>query len=493
LKKVLLGLAAVLVLLVAGAAAAVPFLEKHAAARLKADIESGGAATVETVEVSLFSRRVEMSNLRNPQATGVSAARWSASGIAWPLADLLTGRVPFDGLRLGDPLRADRIEASDLTLSDDAGNTWKFGRLVLEGVDLARYDAELGMSPYRFASLGARVLQALSIRRLEEHDVVFNEGLGGSGFTVDALALDNVEHGRIGSASMTNLRMGGARAGAPSFSVAETSATGLDFRRILAPISSPSWYFGSPLGRLGLEKVSATGFGGELLTRYGISLGSVTADFTPQSEKVVRGRSRIEGFVLAPPLRGLEALQIRLALTAMGLKEVRLGFDCSGLEDRAKGEITIDHCALSGPDLAEIDFTARLVNVDEPFWQAMDSGDYSLARASKVSLGGARLVLSDKSLLDRSLKAVAATAGQPPAQVRSQFAQEVRRFQPAGVLITEDLTKLLDTVARFIEQGGTLTIEAQPDPPFGLDRAGYFMTPGPDLINLLGITAKLSR
>ena len=50
-----------------------------------------------------------------------------------------------------------------------------------------------------------------------------------------------------------------------------------------------------------------------------------------------RTRTRIEGFVLSPPLRGLEALQLRIALQSMGLKEIKLDLDCSGLEDRAKG------------------------------------------------------------------------------------------------------------------------------------------------------------
>ena len=74
---------------------------------------------------------------------------------------------------------------------------------------------------------------------------------------------------------------------------------------------------------------------------------------------------------------------------------------------------------------------------------------------------------------------MATTSGQPLAAVRAGFAQEVRRFQPPGVLITEDMTKLLDTVARFIETGGTLTLEAKPDTPIGIDKLEYFRRPGP--------------
>ena len=73
------------------------------------------------------------------------------------------------------------------------------------------------------------------------------------------------------------------------------------------------------------------------------------------------------------------------------------------------------------------------------------------------------------------------------------MAAEIRGYQPPNVLITDDMTKLLDTVARFIEQGGTLTVEARPDPPFGLDKARFLAQPGPDLINLLGLSASLAR
>ena len=68
----------------------------------------------------------------------------------------------------------------------------------------------------------------------------------------------------------------------------------------------------------------------------------------------------------------------------------------------------------------------------------------------------------------------------------------MRRYQPPGILITDDLTKLLDTVARFIESGGTLTLEAKPETPLGIDKLAYLRRPGPDLVNMLGLSATLS-
>jgi hypothetical protein len=77
--------------------------------------------------------------------------------------------------------------------------------------------------------------------------------------------------------------------------------------------------------------------------------------------------------------------------------------------------------------------------------------------------------------------------------VRAAIAQQVRRYTPPGILITDDLTKLLDTVARFIEAGGTLTLDAKPDAPLGIDKLAYFSRPGPDLVTVLGLSATLSH
>jgi hypothetical protein len=76
---------------------------------------------------------------------------------------------------------------------------------------------------------------------------------------------------------------------------------------------------------------------------------------------------------------------------------------------------------------------------------------------------------------------------------RANLARDIRRYQPAGVLITEDLTKLLDTVARFVEQGGKLTFDAKPEVPFGIDKIRLLQNPGPDLVEVLGLSATLAR
>lgn len=489
--------APVAVLVVAGlavaAVAAIPVAERYAAARIKAEIEADGATQVSAVEVGLLERSVKLVDVRSQRVGKVSLQRWQASGLSWPLDQLVRGRTPISGWRLGDPLQADRVELENLSIADDNGARWSVGSLVLEGFDLAPYDAEIGAGPNRVTALGARVLQAVSLRRLQERDVVYTAAYDGQTVRIGDFVLESVERGKFGSFAMTDFTVTDKKAGTATFSLADVRGKSIDFARVIRAVSSPDWIPGMPTGRVDLEALSVSGFGGVLLTRYGIALDRVTYESERQASGVLRAQTRVTGFVLAPPERGLETLQLRMVMQSMGLKEVKLEFDCSGVEDRAKGELVVGRCALTGPELAEIDFTFHLVQADPPFWQAVDEGDFSFLYGSKAALGAARLVVADKSLLDRSLRAIAAATGQPAATVRAEAAREIRRFQPAGVLITEDMTRLLDTVARFIERGGTLTVDARPNPPFGVDRLPYLATPGPDLVDVLGLSATLSR
>lgn len=490
-KRYIAGIAVAAV--VALAAAAVPLIENHAAGRIKAEIERDGSTGVESVEVGLLARSVAILDLRSRQSDEVAIRRWEATGLAWPLAELMRGRTPLTGWKLGDPLNAERVEVEGLRIVNPGGPAWSFDRLLLEGFELARYDANVGGGPNRFTFLGARVLAALSLRRLEERNVVATNPLTGDTLGIASITLEKLSQGRIGTFELKGVGATGPGGREKAFEIAELKGSGLDFSRLLAALSDVSWRPGAPLGRLGLDSARATGFAGELMTRYGIALDSVTLETVREGRDVSRTRTRVAGFVLAPPLRGLESLQLRLMLQTMGLKELRLDFECAGTEDRAKGEVNVERCALAGPELGTADLTFKLVQLDRLFWQAMDEGNSALLYDSKAAIGGARLVLADKSLLERALRALASTTGQPVAVTRANLATEIRRYQPAGVLITENLTKLLDTAARFVEQGGTLIVEAKPDPPFGIDKASYLSSPGPDLVELLGLSATLSR
>ena len=490
MKKLLIA-AVVVVLLIGGAVAAVPLVEKRAAAQIKVEMELDGTTTVGAVEVGLFERRILLTDLRSRQLGQITVGRWQASGLAWPLDELIKGRTPVSGIRLGDPLQADRLEITDLHVVEERAN-WSVGSLVVEGFNLERYDPPPAGSANPLIHLGARIARALSMAHLEQKDTVFTD-IKGDAVAIGTVSIGKFDKGMIGSVAITGFDVTPKTARAPFIRVADFKLTNLDMRRAFTAMSALAWRPGMPVGRVDLDAANVSGFGGEALTRYGVSLGSISSETRREGQDIKRSSMRIQGFVLAPPLRGLETLQLRIALQAMGLKDLRLALDCSGTEDRAKSEVSVDRCALSGPELGEIDLSMKLVGTDAAFWQAVDDGDTLALLRTKAGLSGARLVVADRGLVERSLGAVATTSGQPVAAVRAGFAQEVRRFQPPGVLITEDMTKLLDTVARFIETGGTLTVEARPDPPIGMDKLEYFRRPGPDLVNILGLGATLSR
>jgi hypothetical protein len=483
--------AALAVVVAAGAAvAAVPVIERHAARQIKADMERDGQATVGSVEVGLLDRKISVKDMHLKRAGDVAIARWEASGLAWPVSELIEGRTPFSGLKLGDPFQAGHLELHDLKIVDK-NVQWTIASAVADDLRLDRYQPVQGEG--QFTALSMRIMKALSLGRLEQKQSVFTDPATGNKVAIASMTVGGYDKGKVDSFEMKDLDVTPKAAAEPAFRMADMKLAGLDLHRPINAMAVPGWRPGMPIGRVELDSASLTGFSGEGMTRNGISLGSVTQQTTHEAGDVKRTRLRIEGFVIAPPPGNAQALQLRMALQAMGLKELRLESDCSGTEDRAKGEVSIDRCALSGPDLGELTLAFKLVNADKPFWTAIDDGNTFAILGSKVGLASAKVALVDHGLLDRGLKAVATTSGQLVVSVRNGFAQEVRRYQPPGILITDDLTKLLDTVARFIESGGTLTLEAKPETPLGIDKLAYLRRPGPDLVNMLGLTATLSK
>jgi len=487
--------AAVIVLVIVGAAvAAVPFIERHGAERLKQAIERDGSATVGAVEIGLLDRSITLRDLHVRGATEVDIGQWTASGLAWPWGELLQGRTPLSGFRFGDPLQASRIELSGLSIADPAaGRTWTIDWLAIDGFDLARFEPA-GAGPYAFQISIARALSALEMARVEERNVTVGlVGPGGGTMGMASVLLERYRRGSIDSLKIAGLGEGAAAKAETVLRIADVSAAGVDVRRILSSMSSDDWSPGDPTGRLHVDRFSASGFTGEGLKRYGISVGELSYVTTREGDRVLRSRLKLDGFVLAPPLLSRDGVQLRLALTSMGLKEVRAQLDCAASEDREKGELTLDRCAVISPGLADIDLRARFVDLDDTFWRSMDEGDPGALFTSGAALASARLVLADKSLLERSMRGVATVLRQQPAQVRTDLARDIRRYQPPGVLISQSMTRLLDTIALFVERGGTLTVDARPESPLGFDRLESLSRPGADLVTILGLTATVSK
>jgi len=76
----------------------------------QADMESDGQAQVGSVEVGLFDRKIVVNDAHIKRAGEVTIGRWEASGLSWPLSELIAGRTPFSGVKLGDPFQAGHLE-----------------------------------------------------------------------------------------------------------------------------------------------------------------------------------------------------------------------------------------------------------------------------------------------------------------------------------------------------------------------------------------------
>lgn len=482
---------AAVVLAVAGTAC-VPLAEKFLAGKIKAEFERSGQVSVATVEVGLLDRSLVLEDVRSHFAGSLTARKWQASGLAWSLSDVMAGHLPTFGLQPGDPFHARRIEITDLEFVEPSrGGRWSVASLAMDEVDLARYDPAVP-DPYAGSVRTARIVEALSIGHLEANRAIYAVPVLANTLGFASAAIDRLSHGKIGRLGILSLEATAKDGVEPALKVAGTEVSDLDFSQVLATLAEGNWHPGAPLGRLEADEASATGFSGALFARYGLSLDRIVSKTVHDSATVSHSRTQVEGFVMAPPLTGLETLQLRVLLAAMGLKELKLGLDCAGGSDRTKGEISVDRCVLAGPDLGELSLSAKFVDADEIFWRAIDRGDYLAVGRSKLALASAELALADGGLLDRALRALAATSGQPAAIARSNLAVEIRHYQPSGILISDALGKLLDTTARFIEQGGKLVLTAKPDPPVVLNRLDRLSRPGFDLVELLGLSATQS-
>lgn len=490
MRKSVVALGVVLALIAIGAAA-IPFAESFAASRLKAGLARNGIQ-VETVAVGLLDRSVALGNVTGGPNGDLKVEEWQASGLAWPLDELLKGRLPLRGLNWGDPLHVARLHLRNFRLAEpDAGNSWTIGELTGTGIDLPRYDATYE-GPFRNEVMLARLLGALSVERLEQSGVSYTSlELMTQG--VVRLTVTGYVRGLIDSLEVKDWQVKPAGARLAGVTVGEIVARGVDLRRPIALASSLDWEPGMPIGRVPVAEGRMSGFGGDLLNRYGLSLGSISTETRGESGDVSRSRLRVADLVLAPSLRSVEALGMRMVLQSMNLKEVRLGLDCSAVEDRARHVLTVEDCKLDAPGLVDVSLVAQVVDVDDEFWRSIDEADPFGLLGTKAALASARLAIADKSLLQRSLQAKARLSGQPAAAERAALATEIRRYQPPGVLITQDMSKLLDAVARFVEQGGTLALDAKPQPALGLEKLDYLLKPGADLVNALGLTATVSR
>src|SRR5262245_58864205 len=120
--------------------------------------------------------------------------------------------------------------------------------------------------------------------------MTFTAPLTGDATSIDTLQIERFEHGGIGSVMLANFEVTPRNSKGPAFKMADLKATNLDLRRPFAAIAKPTWWPGAPLGRINVDTASASGFGGEALGRYGISLDSITTETNHEGKGISHTR-----------------------------------------------------------------------------------------------------------------------------------------------------------------------------------------------------------
>src|SRR6185369_412411 len=113
------------------------------------------------------------------------------------------------------------------------------------------------------------------------------------------------DKGLVGSVAMTGFAVSPKASKEPAFTMADFSLANLDLRRVFRSVGAATWRPGMPIGRVDLGSGSISGFGGEAMARYGMSLGRITSESRTEGDTVKHSRMRIEGFAIAPPARGI--------------------------------------------------------------------------------------------------------------------------------------------------------------------------------------------
>lgn len=480
--------AAIVIVCLAGLGmVSVTFLEEQAAHRIKEAVDRSGTHTVGSVDVSLLARRVTLHDIRNKNGQDFAFGRMQVSGLTWPLADLLSGRPPYADYRLGEPIRADRIQIDDARFSTAIKLT-TIKSLTIYAFNLDRHDGPaqaLSKDAEAFpnAALYARLLAALSIEKLQVTQLT--ESIKDSGKIGSwQILMERIDHGRVGTFTAFNMKL--VTESREDLNVAEVKLANLNFLRLLKNLSSPPSEQPSLAGQVDAESTILSGFSGKFLSRYGMSLDSIGITSIEQGPGESRNQCRVDGLVFTLPAEANDMGAMAKLMKQADLKELKIGLDCRFSSSRPRAFLTFERCALAGPAIGEVDFTAKFVKVDEHFWKGIDENILLPLFLSAISVDSARLNITEKGILDLSLKALSLS--------RSAAAREIRRFQPPGILISRDMTALLDTVADFVESSsGILTIDAKPTSPVELKSVSRLFNRSTDIVSRLGLSASRSE
>jgi hypothetical protein len=188
---------------------------------------------------------------------------------------------------------------------------------------------------------------------------------------------------------------------------------------------------------------------------FKMSMGPLAVDTVYQGKIPVHAFVDWKGMSIVPP----PASKAGQALTAFGYPSIAFSLRATGAYDPAREIYTFEDISLQAPQAGTMSFKFALASVGVDFLtgnRAAKAAALAGARVQNLSLGYA-----DDGLLGKAAAFVARQQNKTPEAVRREWSMLANQFIPLGLGGDPSSLRIAATVAKFINEGGALTLSAQ--------------------------------
>lgn len=423
---------------------------EQAIAHYRADLPAGAELSYGEIDGQVFARGAGVTDLRIDPLPGTQATLHAGSADIGGLesadgALVRVGRLVLEDVQLTDRTTGDRVTAERLSVSDLPAD---FVARVRRG---------------EIPDLGAVELDRLSTR----------DKRSDAQLRLARLTLDGLDAGQVRNLALMDLELTTRDGASLSYGRVELDGTRLGPALLqLAdgqPLDSLAALRG--LGDIVTEEVTTVTPTGVRSTadRAALSTGGARDTLRLQVEVDTMVTALDQGASMPPQLAAVQ----RLGYQDLSIRE--LGLDLV-IERPQSGpqRFAIEALTLDWADAGRVQADLELVGTLSGAVGAM--GAQSLRALGDLSLGHLRIELADQGLLSRWVSSTAEARGVSPAQVRAQIAAGLAATPAAR---TEAGQRMVEAMRSFVQNGGTLTLEATPAQPVPLLRTLYGMTRRP--------------
>lgn len=158
---------------------------------------------------------------------------------------------------------------------------------------------------------------------------------------------------------------------------------------------------------------------------------------------------RLEGEMNSP-----EYADIKNMMSLLEIEEVHLTGGSTSVKNLAKGEVEVSDGFLSMKDGFDLNFSAKMSGISE---DSANSGTQKINRAN--------LEFTDHAIVDKALTFFGEQSGMTKEEMRQQAAAVLTFASLAGQVSPDVSTPL----SKFINNGGTLSVEINPEVPLSMD------------------------